>query len=164
MFAIAEDNCSGKTMPPLGDVCTVTVSFTPTSIGAKAAQLRFVSNSPQSPYIVSLVGTGVAAVFTADPQSLAFGRQLVGTTSTARVVTIGNAGNKHMSIGPYNVRIKGANADQFTDHGGNLPRGTALPRGRRAPSASCSPRWRPVSAAPTSRSSTARPGRRTRWD
>ncbi|MFN8127115.1 MAG: BspA family leucine-rich repeat surface protein [Candidatus Nanopelagicales bacterium] len=112
MFSVTEDNCSGKTLPR-GDVCTVTVSFSPTSIGDKTASLLFASDSPQSPYVVPLAGTGVAAVFSASPPALDFGQQLAGTTSTQRLVTITNTGNKHMAIGQYNLQLKGAFPAEF---------------------------------------------------
>jgi cysteine-rich repeat protein len=61
---IASDNCSGKTLIPLGN-CTVDVKFSPTSLGAKSATLSIPSDDPnENPKSVSLTGTGAKVVVT----------------------------------------------------------------------------------------------------
>ena len=61
-FTIQNDNCSGRTIAPSG-ACTVDVVFSPTSAGAKSANLTIPSNDPGIPTLnVALNGTGVIIV------------------------------------------------------------------------------------------------------
>ncbi|HEY2667714.1 MAG TPA: choice-of-anchor D domain-containing protein [Actinomycetota bacterium] len=58
-FIIGSDTCSGATVPDAGS-CTVSVSFDPTTIGARSSNLSVVANGVTLPSS-SLSGTGVAA-------------------------------------------------------------------------------------------------------
>jgi hypothetical protein len=58
-FVRSNDNCTGKTIAPSSS-CTVQVTFSPTSSGAKTANLSIVSNDPGKPtFEVKLIGTGI---------------------------------------------------------------------------------------------------------
>lgn len=57
-FAISDDTCSNSSVA-VADTCTVKVSFSPASTGAKTADLTFTSNAPDSPDTVTVNGTGV---------------------------------------------------------------------------------------------------------
>lgn len=65
-FAVLTDNCSGQRLLAQG-TCTVTVSFTPTATGNRAAELNFAFTGngnldPGSPQSVALSGQGTAPV------------------------------------------------------------------------------------------------------
>ena len=72
-----------------GASCNISVTFTPTALGARAGTLTVSDNAPNTPQTTSLAGTGVIAVSLA-PLSEAFGSQSVGTTSATKVVTLKN--------------------------------------------------------------------------
>jgi hypothetical protein len=56
-FAKGTDTCSGAALAPAG-TCSVTVTFSPTAGGARAAQLTFTDNAAGSPQSVPLSGKG----------------------------------------------------------------------------------------------------------
>jgi parallel beta-helix repeat protein/YD repeat-containing protein len=76
--------------------CTVTLTFQPTALGPRLANLTFVDSAQDSPQSVALSGTGVQIGLS--PSSLAFGNQVVGTTSATQMVTVTNTGNSALSI------------------------------------------------------------------
>jgi hypothetical protein len=55
MFSDDTDTCSGQTVTP-SNTCTIEVTFTPTSTGAKSATLSIASNDPASPTTIALSG------------------------------------------------------------------------------------------------------------
>src|SRR5208337_3294665 len=55
-------------------------------------------NAAGSPQTISLTGTGQAPSVSLSPSSLAFGGQMVGTTSAPQSVTLANTGNGTLSI------------------------------------------------------------------
>ncbi len=58
-FSIQTDNCSGQSVSPSGS-CTVDVFFSPSSLGAKSANLVVPSDDPDTPALpVPLSGTGL---------------------------------------------------------------------------------------------------------
>ncbi|WP_426241460.1 FG-GAP-like repeat-containing protein [Nocardioides sp. LHG3406-4] len=59
-FAIGTDTCTAQTLV-LAATCSVIVTFTPTSAGAKSADLRFRHDAPGRVSNVPLTGTGSAA-------------------------------------------------------------------------------------------------------
>ena len=60
-FSIQNDNCSEQTIIP-SDNCTVDVVFSPTSAGAKSANLSIPSDDPDTPTLdIPLSGTGIEA-------------------------------------------------------------------------------------------------------
>jgi hypothetical protein len=111
-FAISADNCTGATVTP-NSTCTVSVTFTPSSMGSFSASLNFTDNASASPQMVSLTGTGVTAgaVASVSPSSLTFSNQNVGTTSASQPVTISNTGNAALNISA--VTISGTNPSDF---------------------------------------------------
>jgi trimeric autotransporter adhesin len=90
---------SGTTPCPLGagtllskKNCTVSVTFTPKSIGPKKATLVVRSSDPGSPLLVAVSGTGSSFV-SVTPNPASFKAQLEGTTSSKAVtVTVKNTG------------------------------------------------------------------------
>jgi hypothetical protein len=72
--------------------CTVSVTFTPKSLGPKKATLVIRSSDPASPLLVAVSGTGSSFV-SVTPNPASFKAQLEGTTSSKAVtVTVKNTG------------------------------------------------------------------------
>ena len=62
-FATSADTCSGATVAA-GDNCSVSVTFTPSAIGARSATLSFADNAFGTPQTVALTGTGAPPTLT----------------------------------------------------------------------------------------------------
>jgi hypothetical protein len=77
--------------------CTVNVTFTPTTTGSRTGTLTVTDGASNSPQTVSLSGTGIAQV-TVSPANLSFGNQAVGSSSTAKTVTLTNNLGTSLSI------------------------------------------------------------------
>jgi Abnormal spindle-like microcephaly-assoc'd, ASPM-SPD-2-Hydin len=85
-----QNNCG--TVSPAGGTCTIQVTFTPTATGTRTGILTITDSSAGSPRTVGLTGQGAVVTLTIAPQSISFGNQAVGTTSTAQAVTVTNPG------------------------------------------------------------------------
>ena len=82
----------------VGVSCTATVSFKPTSIGAKTGNLVFTTNDPINPVQnVTLTGTGTAPIATPSTTTIAFGTVAVNQNAT-QFVTLQNTGTAVLSI------------------------------------------------------------------
>jgi len=90
------NNCPAALAP--GVSCTITVEFTPKATGNRNAFVSIVDNAPGSPQTIALTGTGVAPTVSLSPASLTFARQLDGTTSKAKAVTLANIGTASLTI------------------------------------------------------------------
>jgi hypothetical protein len=99
----------------------VEVTFSPTAIGPRSANVQVASSAPGSPQTVSLFGTGQAATetFYASNSSLTFPSTNVATTSGAVADTIYNEGTSAITI--TNIAIIGANSGDFTLSLNNCP-------------------------------------------
>ena len=88
------NNCGTQLTPAGGakDNCTITVKFAPTAAGSRPDIIQILDDSANSPQTVALSGTGVAVQGTMQlsPSTLDFGNQAVGTTSTAKTITLTN--------------------------------------------------------------------------
>jgi hypothetical protein len=88
------NNCGSQLTPAGGakDNCTITVTFAPTAAGSRPDSIQIVDSSANSPQAIALSGSGVAVQGTLQFSSttLAFGDQAVGSTSTAKTVTLTN--------------------------------------------------------------------------
>ena len=91
----AETNNCPSTMPP-GAVCTITVTFTPTSLGIRKASIKISDSAPGSPQLINL--TGSTSTVGIQPASVAFGSQQTGVSSAAQAVTITNVGSAVLTI------------------------------------------------------------------
>ena len=80
-----------------GRSCVISVTFTPSALGSRAATLTVVDTGTSSPQTVSLSGTGVASV-TVSPSSISFGNQAIGVKSAASKVTVTNNQSKALTI------------------------------------------------------------------
>ena len=92
-----------------GASCTISVTFRPTTVGAKTASISVNDNAPGSPHTVALTGTGTS--ITAAPTSLSFASQSVGTTSAAQLVTVNNIGTT--TVSSIVISLTGTNAGDF---------------------------------------------------
>ena len=57
-YGITLDQCSGQSISPTQD-CDLTLEFAPQTEGLKLAELRVISNDPNSPSVTELIGIGV---------------------------------------------------------------------------------------------------------
>lgn len=96
-----------------GTSCSITVVFTPTTMGPLAGSVLFTTTDPAQPTVtIALIGRGISPVVTATPAPLGFGNQPVGTTSAAKVVTISNtAGTAPLTIS--GIAVNGSSATDF---------------------------------------------------
>jgi uncharacterized repeat protein (TIGR03803 family) len=76
--------------------CTVSLTFKPSTTGARSANLTVTDNAAGSPQQVPLSGTGTTAELT--PTSVSFGSVKVGTTSAAKTVVLKNVGTTAITI------------------------------------------------------------------
>ena len=83
-----ETNTCAGSVPAKGH-CVITVRFTPSIVGAETGTLRVTDAASNSPQTATLTGTGIVQA-KVSPTSLTFTAQTVGTTSTARNVTLTN--------------------------------------------------------------------------
>jgi FtsP/CotA-like multicopper oxidase with cupredoxin domain len=105
------DGCTAAPVAP-GASCTISVVFTPSAGGARAARLTIATSDPVNPsLLVLLTGTGVAPIATLTPGVLPFGNQLVATTSGAQTATLTNTGSSPLAIS--GVALSGTNATEF---------------------------------------------------
>jgi len=94
-FAVASNNCGASLAA--GATCSVGLTFSPATTGARTGTLTFTDDAPNSPQIVSLTGTGSLPV-TLSPSSLTFASRTVGTTSAAKTVTLTNRLNTALTV------------------------------------------------------------------
>jgi hypothetical protein len=90
------NNCASSLAA--GSNCTISVTFSPTSMGTWSANLTITDNAPGSTQNVGLLGTGVGPAVLLSPTSLTFNSQVLGTKSPPQVVTLTNAGSTALAI------------------------------------------------------------------
>ena len=109
-FRVTTDNCSG-TQLEAGGTCSVGVTMTPRSAGAKTAQLT--ARDSRGSGQLAIRGAGVTrALLQVSPTSSAFGTVATGGTSTDATFTVTNTGSQ--ATGALAVTLGGAQANQFT--------------------------------------------------
>jgi hypothetical protein len=86
-FALASNTCGTSVLA--GKNCTVGVAFLPMAVGSATGTLTLNHSALNTPQTVSLAGTGSAPV-TFSSNSINFSTVRVGTTSSARTVTLTN--------------------------------------------------------------------------
>lgn len=108
-FAVESNGC---TTLAVAATCTVTVSFTPTSAGAKSASLA-VSATPGGSISAALDGTGLPpGAVTITPTSNAFADTVVGSTSaSSSTFTVKNTGGTTTSA--LSIQVSGSNPNDF---------------------------------------------------
>jgi dienelactone hydrolase len=104
------DTCDSSVAP--GKSCMISAVFKPTQIGPRIAAITITDNiSP--PQSIALNGTGIVAGpnVTLSTTSLTYATQAIGTSSSARSVTLTNYGSAALSIS--GISFKGANPGDF---------------------------------------------------
>ncbi|GBE31897.1 hypothetical protein BMS3Bbin05_00800 [bacterium BMS3Bbin05] len=110
-----------------GGSCTVGLTFSPQTTGAKSANLQIDSDDPNNGTVnVALIGTGTVPGITVSSLS-AFPDTTEGIISAPQTVTIVNTGLATLNVS--NIQITGADATEFTLNlsGGSAPCGSANP-------------------------------------
>ena len=99
-----------------GKSCSITVAFTPASLGSRTATLTVTHSATTSPQSVALTGTGVVPV-TLLPASLAFGNEYEGATSATKTLTLKNM-QTTVPLTINSITISGTDAADFAWVGG----------------------------------------------
>ncbi len=108
----AQTNTCGSTLAQSAN-CSISVTFSPATAGAKTASVQIADNAGNSPQSISLTGTGIALapVASLSGNSIAFGNQSLGTTSSQQSITLTNTGNA--SLTGISIGLTGANTGDF---------------------------------------------------
>jgi hypothetical protein len=93
----SETNDCATSVPAAGS-CTLSVTFTPTSIGTRNGAIVIEDDAAGSPHRITLSGTANGASVTLSPATVTFASQQIGTTSAAQTVTLTNNGNAMLTI------------------------------------------------------------------
>jgi subtilase family serine protease/sugar lactone lactonase YvrE len=95
--------------------CVITLTFKPAAAVAYKATVDVKDNAAGSPQAIALSGTGYtpAPAVTLSATSEAFGNQTVGTTSSAKTVTLTNSGTAALTS--LSVSLAGANPTDFAE-------------------------------------------------
>ena len=98
-FAISAKTCpaSGSTLAAKAS-CTISVTFTPKTTGAKKGALVINDSDPSSPQIVGMTGTGTSNV-AFKPSSVTFSPQAIGTSSGNTKITLTNNTGATLTLG-----------------------------------------------------------------
>lgn len=100
----------GAGLPP-GASCSISATFKPTTVGPKSASLVINFAAPASAKIVPLSGTGIAPLTAVTPTALTFADRVIGTSSPAKSVVVGNKGTAPLKF--TGIVLGGANPGQF---------------------------------------------------
>jgi hypothetical protein len=96
--------------------CQISITFTPSALGARNASLAVTDNAPGGPQSVPLSGTGAQPIVQFSPSSVNFGAKTVGATSSPQLVTLTNAGGSTLTI--TSIAVTGGNAGDFAETNG----------------------------------------------
>jgi archaellum component FlaF (FlaF/FlaG flagellin family) len=103
------NNCSGTVAQ--GSECGVSVTFTPSALGARTASLVITDNASDSPQSIMLTGIGIAApIASLSTTSLSFPAVSLGSASATQNVTLTNTGTATLNLGQV-----GATAGDYVD-------------------------------------------------
>jgi hypothetical protein len=122
------NTCVAAPVSP-GSSCQISVTFTPTSPGAFAANLSITDDATGSPQNVTLTGIGLVPLVS-QQSSVGFGNRAIGTTSASQSASVTNSGNTAMTIS--GITVTGPNNGDFSE--ANL---CPLAPATLAPGASC---------------------------
>lgn len=103
-FLTLANNCTSGTSIAVGGNCSITVAFSPLSVGALSGSITIAHNATPASSNVSLSGTGApgvvpgAPVATASASSVTFPSINVGTASAGQLWTLTNTGSANLTI------------------------------------------------------------------
>jgi hypothetical protein len=81
-----------------GESCAISVTFTPSAVGARSGAVTITDSASGSPHTVALNGLGLGPVAALSASNLDFASVRVGTTSPAQALTLSNTGNAPLLI------------------------------------------------------------------
>src|SRR5579875_1326271 len=121
-FSVVGGNFTGTI--GAGQSVAVQLQFAPQSAGSLTGDVTITSNAPGSTVSIGLSGTGLEALGSVNPASVAFGNVVVGSSNSA-VVTIKNTGNVTLSFSQVSVSgsgfsISGLSTSSTIPAGGSL--------------------------------------------
>jgi hypothetical protein len=99
------NTCTGSIA--VNGTCTITVSFTPSTLEDQTGAVTLADNAANSPQSIPITGNGAEAAVYLSPSSLTFPGQAENTTSAPQTITVENYGNATLTIagvgvlGPY---------------------------------------------------------------
>lgn len=95
-YAVQGTTCGSNLSP--GKSCTFTVTFTPVIAGTAAGSFEVTDNEADSPQSIALTGQGIQPVVTLSASNLAFGGQILSTSSAPQTVTLTNTGTAPLTV------------------------------------------------------------------
>ena len=115
-FTTSNDTCTGAALEP-GEECTADVTFAPTTVGAKNAQL-VLNGTPGGSAAAQLSGRGTTpAALTISPIGETYGTVATGSSGHLQTFTVTNTGG--VDSGPLSTALAGADPGQFLKSGDN---------------------------------------------
>ncbi len=103
-----------------GSTATISVTFTPPALGSRSASLAITTNTPSSPQIINLTGTGLGApTLQLGATTVSFGNQFLATTSSPQQLSITNSGSADLIIS--NMALGGINPGDYAITAGPFP-------------------------------------------
>ena len=111
--SFSQTNTCLATLAPNAN-CSVSINFTPATVGALTANLQVADNAPGSPQTLVLNGTGVAPApaITFSPTALTFPSVNQGTSTAPQTLTVISSGNAALNIS--SVSLAGPNPSDFS--------------------------------------------------
>jgi Abnormal spindle-like microcephaly-assoc'd, ASPM-SPD-2-Hydin len=113
------DNC-GTQLAAMAS-CTINVFFTPTASGTRNGTLTITDDGSNSPQTATLTGTGAGNTISVSATSLAFGSQVLNTSSAGQNITMNNTGFGSVTI--TSVVTSGSYSQSGTCSGAILTQG-----------------------------------------
>ena len=111
------NTCNGATVAAQSS-CTISVTFQPSAVGARTAEVQISDDAPGSPQFVSLSGNGAAAplpAVTLTSASLNFPTTMEGASSAPQAMTVTNSGLAALRISTNGISLAGTNPGDFSE-------------------------------------------------
>jgi hypothetical protein len=113
-YTLSANTCpaSGKTLAG-GATCTISVTFNPTTTGAKRGSVVVNDSDPSTPQLIGLSGTGISNV-ALSPTSVVFAVTAVGVTSANTKITLTNNTGVNLTLSTPAITVTGPFASAST--------------------------------------------------
>ena len=115
------DTCTQAPVAPKNS-CTVSVTFTASSIGATSGILTVADDAPGGPHSIDLLGNGVLPEITLDPTTVQFPDTAVSSTSDSLPIVVTNSGSGNLTIHSF---VPANGFDATTDCPQQIPAGVS---------------------------------------
>ncbi len=93
----SQTNTCQQPVAPQG-TCTISVNFTPSMSGKRTATLTITDDASNSSQQIALTGIGASSSISVSPTTLAFGNQVLNTTSAGKNITVTNTGVADVTV------------------------------------------------------------------